>query len=115
MLCRIIADESSEALRSVPWVKGAGSKSEPLPSVYEQSAVSARPGASQARDAESAREIEVRIREAQHTGYVEGEAKGKLLAAEELRPVLERLGNTILQVADARANYIRQTEADVVN
>ena len=114
MLCRIIADGSSEALRPVPWVKGAGGQGEVFSHVHEHSPASARADTSQVRDAESAREIEVRVREAHHAGYVEGEAKGRLLAAEELKPVLARLANTILQMADARANYIRQTEADVV-
>jgi flagellar assembly protein FliH len=114
MLCRIIADGSSEHLLPVPWMKGAGSASEVLPYVQEHTPVPARPDASQARDAASARETELRIRESRHAGYVEGEAKGRLLAGEELKPVLARLANTILQVADSRASFIRQTEADVV-
>ena len=108
MLCRIIADERAEALRPVPWVKGAKSRSESFPHV------SGCPDASQVGDVASTHETESRIREARHAGYVEGEAKGRLLAAEELKPVLARLGNTILQVADSRDSYIRQTEADVV-
>jgi flagellar assembly protein FliH len=108
MLCRIIADERADALRPVPWVKGAKSPSEPFPPV------SGFPDASRIGNVASTHETEARIREAHHAGYVEGEAKGRLLAAEELKPVLARLGNTILQVADSRDSYIQQTEADVV-
>jgi flagellar assembly protein FliH len=114
MLCKIIAGEISEVHRPVPWVKGAGCKTEPLLYVHDQSPAPDLPDAGKVRDADSAREIEIRIREARHAGYIEGEAKGRLLAAEELKPVLARLGNTILQMADSRANYIRQTEGDVV-
>ena len=110
MLCKIIADESFEVLRPF----GARPGSEPFPSVEEHNPVSGRSDPRQVRDAVPACEIEMRIREGHHAGYVEGEAKGRLLAAEELKPVLARLSNTILQVADSRASFIRQTEADVV-
>jgi flagellar assembly protein FliH len=114
MLCRIIPNDVSEPLRPVPWAKGAAFGGDVLSCVQEHDPVSGRSDASQVRDAASAREIEMRIRESHHAGCVEGEAKGRLLAAEELKPVLARLGNTILQVADSRASFIRQTEADVV-
>jgi flagellar assembly protein FliH len=114
MLCKIIEDEASEALWPDPWMNGAGPICEPFRYVREDNPVSGRPDAEEVRDAASAREIEARIREGQHAGYVEGEAKGRLLAAEELKPILARLSNAILQVAESRASFLRQTEGDLV-
>jgi flagellar assembly protein FliH len=117
MLCRIVAADETDLAPPAPWVNGGAATGSPavsLPFTYEPTVRPDRTATSSAAGPQPGPELEARVREARHAGYVEGEAAGKRLASEELRPVLERLGRSIAELENSRSTYLRQTETDVV-
>jgi flagellar assembly protein FliH len=111
MLCSVIAEDRLDLVRPVPWAKTSSAGT---------SATNARFNCEPAVKPEAAgpdrvsRDVESKVREARQAGYAEGESAGRRIALEELRPVLERLGNTITELAESRSRYLKEAEADVV-
>ena len=71
-------------------------------------------GATPAADAAGGHAGEESLREAHQTGFREGEAAGRSAAQAELRPVLERLGSTIEELARLRPQLREQAERDLI-
>ena len=57
---------------------------------------------------------EQRLQEAHAAGLREGEAAGRSRAAAELQPVIERLADTIQEIAGLRARLRREAEGDLL-
>lgn len=69
---------------------------------------------SAAQIAQLQRQAEQRVREAHAAGVKEGEAAGRIRAAAELQPVIERLARAIEEIAGLRGRLRREAEADMV-
>ena len=67
-----------------------------------------------ARQAGIEQEWGQRVQQARAAGLREGEASGRNAAAAELRPVFERLGRSIEELAGLRARLRKEAEADLV-
>jgi flagellar assembly protein FliH len=93
---------------------GAPAQARPAPSGKADDA-----GGQAARDArriaELEQQIERRAREAREAGYREGEAAGRVQAATELQPAIERLARGIQEIAGLRPQVMREAAADLVN
>ncbi|HEY1341958.1 MAG TPA: FliH/SctL family protein [Bryobacteraceae bacterium] len=64
--------------------------------------------------AEFQRQTETRIREAHSAGVREGEAAGRVRAAAELQPVMEKLARAIEELATMRPRLRRDAERDTI-
>jgi flagellar assembly protein FliH len=64
--------------------------------------------------AEWERQTEQRVREARQTGYQEGVASAQAAAAAEVKSAVERIGKTVVELAELRPRLRRQAEADLL-
>jgi flagellar assembly protein FliH len=60
------------------------------------------------------RQWQEKVREARAAGVREGEAAGRSRAEAEVQPVIERFTRTIAELAEARARFRREAEADML-
>ncbi len=58
--------------------------------------------------------LDQRVREVHQAGFREGEAAGRKHASAELEPVLQRFARTIAELAELRAQILRESEADLL-
>lgn len=113
MSSKVLRAGEAEGAIPVVWLP-AGARLAPQPAVSAPQPAP-DPGAELARRmAESEARAEKRAREARDAGYREGEAAGRQAAEQELRPVLERLGRSIEEVARLRPAMAAEAESSLL-
>ena len=58
--------------------------------------------------------IELRVRQAYESGFLEGEAAARQSAESQVREAVEKLAATVVEVAATRSDVMRRAEADMV-
>jgi flagellar assembly protein FliH len=116
MSSKVLPDDESHQVSRVAWRQVAGAAG--------SGRAASTPGPTEPRredPAENAatlerlrRECEQRVAEARASGLREGEAAGRKSAADEARPVLERMAKAIDEIASLRPRLRREAEADLV-
>jgi flagellar assembly protein FliH len=114
MLSRILSGAAGSAAPRLAWPAAAGPAAAPCTA----SGRAEDPGGDAAREvriADLEERADRRAREAHDTGHHEGQAAGRLEAAAELQPVLERLARGIQEIAGLRPQLVREAAADLVD
>jgi flagellar assembly protein FliH len=97
---RVLRGEELSGVSHV-WWRDAGSQPEP-------------PSRSNAPGAGLAKAKETVEREAYQRGFAEGQATGKEQAAAELKPVLDRMAQTLAELISVRSRLRREAEKDLL-
>jgi flagellar assembly protein FliH len=109
---RIIQPDDGRPVTSVPWRQISGGQPAAAPAAA--AVAPDRDAALRQREAELERHWQEKVRQARAAGVTEGEAAGRNRAAAELQPVLERLSQSIAEIAGLRARLRREAEADTI-
>jgi flagellar assembly protein FliH len=113
---RILQPDDARPVGSIPWrqISGSGQASA-APAALAAAAPASDPDAAfRQREAELERHWQEKVRQARAAAAAEGEAAGRNRATAEVQPVVERLTQSIAEVAGLRARLRREAEADTV-
>jgi flagellar assembly protein FliH len=106
MSSKVLAEEDSRKATPIPW-----RRVQDMHAAASEPPVAADPVN---QSAEMERLAEQRAQEAHAAGFREGEAAGRSRAAAEVQPVIERLTQSIDELARLRPKLRREAEGDVV-
>ncbi|HYP06098.1 MAG TPA: FliH/SctL family protein [Bryobacteraceae bacterium] len=117
MSCRIVSDASAQ-VRPLQFRKlssGSGDQGHAsMPATPAGAAKSADSAALQNRIAELERSLEAQVRQARERGFQDGMQAGRDTASAEVKPVMDRLLQTISDLVGMRARIRKETEGDLV-
>jgi flagellar assembly protein FliH len=124
MLSKVIRRNAAESVQPYDWQPVAKPASPPQPSATEEKAPAEKPPPPdetpllRARIAELEALLDKRVKESKDAGYREGMAAGKAQGvaegAAQVKPVIDKLGESIQQLADFRPTLRLQAESDMV-
>jgi flagellar assembly protein FliH len=127
MLSKILRDGHKDAIAPLSWRRAGGpaaaAKGPPAPLVMHrvesghfqpESVLHDEVRGLRARFAEVEAAAETRVREARESAYREGEAAGRNQGIGQVQPVLEKLAQSIREIAELRPKLRHEAETDVV-
>lgn len=108
MAQRILRRGNETGVSAVLWNQGPAKPAPPLALAVRGAA------ASPSADQVSSEQLEQAAREARAQGYAEGQAAGRAQASEELKPVLDRLAQSLAAMAALAPRIRKDAEGDLV-
>lgn len=114
MLSRILCSDAVQTTRVV-WRSRFAEAREAPQTTASANTSSGEVAQLKKRIAEMTAAMEQQTRDAYQAGFRAGEASGREAAAGEVKVVVERLAQTIDEVAGTRADVLRRAESDVVH
>jgi flagellar assembly protein FliH len=132
MLSKILREQQKQTIEPLPW-RRAGETAPPRPApaaakapaaiamqrtdaghFEDESALQQQIKDLQARLAQMEAAAERRVREARESAYREGEAAGRNQGIAQVQPVLDKLAQSIREIAELRPKLRHEAETDVV-